>query len=152
MVQVLLMKPANSLALPKWSILNNVNSGGQNRKYKPKFYILGHGQTGTNASGRIQGMSDFSKLTELGKYQDKALGKELGMSFAFIFFKSHFYLSNVRQEDQLLLQHKDKNINFCFNIRNDPPQEGTTMEDRPAPSPVNSRKGNKNPNTLEIVE
>ena len=76
MVQVLLRKPANFLALPKRSSLNNNNSGGQNRKYKPKFYILGHSQTGTNASGRIKGSSDFSKLTELGKSQAKALGKE----------------------------------------------------------------------------
>lgn len=42
-----------------------------------KFYILRHGETDANVSGRIQGSSDFSKLTENGKEQAISLGKAL---------------------------------------------------------------------------
>ncbi len=44
---------------------------------KHKFYILRHGETDANVSGKIQGSSDFSRLTENGKEQARLLGAAL---------------------------------------------------------------------------
>ena len=39
-----------------------------------RFFLLRHGQTNFNAEGRVQGSSDFSRLTELGVQQAKGAG------------------------------------------------------------------------------
>ena len=39
-----------------------------------RYLLLRHGQTDANAEGRIQGTSDFSRLTALGEAQAAAAG------------------------------------------------------------------------------
>ena len=46
----------------------------------------------------------------------------------------------------------DKQIGYGFNVSNDPPPAGTTMEDGQAPSPANARASNKTPKALETAE
>lgn len=42
-----------------------------------RFMLLRHGQTNFNAEGRVQGSSDFSRLTEVGKQQARGVGEFL---------------------------------------------------------------------------
>ena len=41
------------------------------------FYIFRHGQSTYNVTGRIQGQTNDSVLTDLGKEQAKAVGEKL---------------------------------------------------------------------------
>ena len=50
------------------------SSGGGNSPRPRVFYVLRHGQTNANADGIIQGSSDVSRLTSLGRLQAEAIG------------------------------------------------------------------------------
>lgn len=54
-----------------------ISTTSLNRSRTHTFYICRHGETDANASGVIQGSSDFSRLTGNGKNQAKILGLSL---------------------------------------------------------------------------
>lgn len=66
--------------MSKSNLMNEQSS--QEDTAKLTFYILRHGETDANASGKIQGSSDFSRLTEKGRNQARSVfHKELHAVF-----------------------------------------------------------------------
>jgi broad specificity phosphatase PhoE len=80
---------------PITTTANSCETGDAQRPRR--FLLLRHGQTDFNADGRIQGSSDFSRLSELGKTQARQVG-----DFLTAFQFGSVYVSPLMRAQQTL--------------------------------------------------
>ena len=89
-----------------------------------KFYLLRHGETDANASGVLQGSSNFSRLTDLGRKQASNIAKgffldqkipKMDSVFVSPLFRSRDTLAVIESE----LSKKDLQLSLSENFSNE---------------------------------